>query len=107
MGFAVVEVAVPVGDRCPVPDARGHLRLRTLFHARRLIFPFHAIGPDGGDESDPLSVREPLDGIRAGRDLREPPRFAAIDGDQVDLRFFVIPALGEERDAATVGTEGG
>ena len=107
MRFAVVEVAVPVGDRRPVPDARGHLRLRTLLHARRLIFPFHEIGPDGGDEGEALSVREPLDRIRAGRDLREPPRFAAIDGDQVDLCFFVICALGEECDAATVGTEGG
>src|SRR5467141_3919174 len=64
------------------------------------------VGPHPGDESDALAVRKPLDRRGTGGELRQPPRFAAVGIDEVDLRLIVLLAppfaLGDERDSAAL-----
>ena len=81
---------------------RLDLGFLALLPAFGLLLVGLKIGPYPGDERDPLAVGEPAQAQRTARDRREPPRFAAVRCDQVDLRLLVVLALGCERDPSAI-----
>ena len=79
------------------------LRLLFLRDALRLRSLVGKIRPHPGHERDALAVGEPLERGDAGREVREPNRFAAVGRDQIDLRLGIVAALRGERDLRSVG----
>src|SRR5438552_10025563 len=72
------------------------------------LFPYTTLfrsRPDPGDEGEAAPIRKPLVVGGAGRELRQPPRFAARRGDQVDLRLLIPLPLADEGDLFTGRSE--
>ena len=95
---AVGEPMVPEAEFRALGDVRLDLGVLALLLALRLLGVGREIRPHPGDERDPLAVGKPLDRRAAGGERRQPPRFAAVGRDQVDLRLVVVLALRGERD---------
>jgi len=95
------QVVVPVPVLRFAGDVAGllaRLEFPLLLRLRLGAFQF---GPDPADEDQALAVGQPAQAAHAGGHLSGAPRFAAIGGDEVELRALVLDAL-----LFTLGGEG-
>src|SRR2546422_8654742 len=103
---AVREPVVPKAVSGMLDAMRLDLVFLALLVPARLRRFAAQVRPHPGNESDALAVGKPLYCRGAGGKLRQPPRFAAVGIDQVDLWLFVLLALplalGDERDSAAL-----
>ena len=87
------QVAVPEPVLRLAGDVGAFLAVLEFLVSFGLRLRAARVGPDPGDEGDALAVGEPLEGVDAGREVADPPRFAAVGRDDVELRRLVLAAF--------------